>query len=87
MKKYLLILLLSGCSTVVPVKQEFPTIPEELIKPCKPLETIPGDTTTLSKLMETVAKNYGSRHECASQVDSIREWHQQQKKIYDSVSK
>lgn len=87
MKKFLLILLLSGCSTVVPVKQEFPTIPDELVKPCKPLETIPGETTTLSILMGTVARNYGSRHECASQVDSIREWHQKQKQIYDKVDK
>lgn len=86
--KHLLIicvLLLSACSTVVPVKQSFPELPEELAKTCKPLSIIEGNTTTLSNLMETVARNYGTRHECAAQLEAIQEWYTSQKKIFDKV--
>jgi coenzyme F420-reducing hydrogenase alpha subunit len=88
MKKLLLVLaiFLSACSTVVPIKQNFPTLPEELTKTCKPLETIEGVTTTLSKLMETVARNYGTRHECALQLESLLEWYNEQKKIFDEMN-
>lgn len=80
-----LLLLGSGCSSTVPIKQTFPSLPDELIKSCKPLELIDNSTTTLSKLMETVTKNYGLRHECAAQLDAILEWYTKQKKIFDEV--
>lgn len=86
-KSLLLVLLLAGCSTVVPIKQKFPDMPAELTQPCKPLTLIEGEKTTLSKLMETVAKNYGSRHECAAQVEATKEWYQEQKKIFDEANK
>jgi hypothetical protein len=88
MKKLLLlsILLLTACSTVVPVTQKFPELPAELSQNCKPLQTIEGETTTLSNLMETVAKNYGTRHECAAQLEAILEWYNKQKEIFDHVN-
>lgn len=78
--------MLAGCGTVAPVTQTFPVMPLELSAACKPLVTIEGETTTLSKLMDTVAKNYSSRHDCAAQVESIKEWHQEQKKIFDEAN-
>jgi uncharacterized lipoprotein len=88
MKKLLLLLIifLSACSTVVPVKQKFPDLPEELSQTCKPLQTIEGKTTTLSNLMEVVAKNYATRHECAAQLEAILEWYNKQKKIFEEVN-
>jgi hypothetical protein len=50
------------------------------------LQTIEGETTTLSKLMETVAKNYGTRHECSAQLEAILEWYNKQKQIFDQTN-
>lgn len=81
MKNILLIfcVMLSACTTAIPISRKFPDLPPELNKPCPPLQLIEGDSTTLSKLMDTVAKNYGSRHECAAQLNSILLWHAEQK--------
>ena len=81
-KLILLALLVTGCSTVVPVKETFPELPETLAVPCKPLLLIEGDTTTLSKLMDTVAQNYSIYRECAVQLDAVLEWYAEQKKIF-----
>jgi hypothetical protein len=88
MKKLLLlsVIFLSACTTVVPVVQKFPELPIELSQTCKPLQTIEGETTTLSKLMETVAKNYGTRHECSAQLEAILEWYNKQKQIFDQTN-
>ena len=86
-KSLLLLLLLAGCGTIAPVKQQFPDMPPELSAECKQLVTIQGETTTLSKLMDTVAKNYGFYHECAADKAAIKEWYQEQKKIFDDTNK
>ena len=88
MKKLILlsVIFLSACSTVVPVKQNFPDFPEALSQTCKPLELIEGTTTTLSHLMAVVAKNYATRHECAAQLEAILDWYTEQKKIFDQVN-
>lgn len=88
MKKLLLlsVIFLSACSTVVPVQQKFPELPEPLTQTCKPLQTIEGKTTTLSNLMEIVAKNYATRHECAAQLEAILDWYNRQKKIFEEVN-
>ena len=84
--RYILILCLTACTTV-PVSQHMPAMPSELSKPCAPLEIIAAKTVTLSELMKVVAKNYSSRHECASQLDAINEWYIDQKKNFDSANK
>lgn len=88
MKKLILLaaVCLTGCITV-PVTQKFPDIPPELMESCKPLAIIEGETTTLSKLMDTVAKNYNTRHECAALKDSWNTWYTEQKKIFDEANK
>jgi hypothetical protein len=58
---------------------------DDSIKKSILLNLIENPTTTLSKLMETVTKNYGLRHECAAQLDAILEWYTKQKKIFDEV--
>lgn len=88
MKKLILlsVLCLSGCITI-PVKQTFPELPAELQKACPQLATIDTPEVTLSELMKIVAKNYGSRHECAAQVESMQQWYEKQKKIFDDANK
>ena len=58
------VLILSGCSTVVPVKINFPAAPEELTKPCPDLDKVEPGTKELSKTLEVVVKNYSKYHEC-----------------------
>ena len=78
--KYLLLslLLLTGCSTTVPVVMKFPDAPAELTAPC-------AGTTQLSKTLEVVVKNYSKYHECKTKTDAWIEWHKTQKQIYESV--
>lgn len=80
-----LCLVISGCATTVPVKQEFFNLPDELRKPCEPLLTIDTETTTLHEMMKVVVKNYMRRHECAMRLDAIIEWHDEQKKVFEKV--
>ena len=83
--KYLLIaLLLSGCSTVVPVKQKFPPAPQVLQEPCFPLKTL-GDPSTLSEFTKTVVDNYTLYHGCAAKAASWVQWYQEQKKIFEDI--
>jgi hypothetical protein len=85
--KYLLLLsiLLTGCSTVVPVTAKFPDAPAELFVDCEELEKVPADTKQLSVTSETVVRNYGRYHKCRAKVDAWQEWHKEQKKIFESV--
>ena len=85
--KYLLIplLLLTGCSTVVPVAMKFPDAPAELMAACPDLDKTPTDTKKLSETIEVVVKNYSKYHECRAKVDAWTEWHKTQKQIFENV--
>jgi hypothetical protein len=78
-------LLLTGCSTTVPVKRAFPEVPALLLKECNPLKTIDKPEVKLSELMDTVSKNYGKYHECAAVADAWQEWYKEQQKIFNEV--
>ena len=84
MKKYLVILLLSGCSTTVPVAQKFPPISEVLQQPCKPLKEVLSNTT-LSQLTSTIVENYTEYHQCSNIVDGWQSWYTQQKKLFEEL--
>ncbi len=85
--KYLLVLslLLAGCSTSVPVKRNFPNVPEELMQECPDLKTVPNGTTKLSEVLGVVTNNYGQYKECQIKVDQWRDWYEKQKKIFNEV--
>lgn len=85
--KYLipLIILLAGCSTTVPVKRNFPDVPQLMTVPCPELKKIEGDVVSIVDLHKTVVENYTLYHECAVKVDAWNEWHKQQKEIFESV--
>ena len=82
---FLFITALTGCSTAVPVIARFPDVPKELLEKCPQLSTIEGETTTFSKLTETVNSNYTQYYICSNKNDSWAEWYQTQKKIYESI--
>lgn len=88
MKKLLLALLIiniSGCSTLVPVAPKFPERPKN-VETCPQLDTVKDDVK-LSGLTGAVTKNYTTYYECAVKVDTWNEWYEIQKRIFEGVSK
>ena len=87
--KYLLIvvLLLSGCSTVVPVAVKFPEPPGKSAQVrCPNLQKL-TDGARLSDVANTVVVNYSTYYECAVKADAWQEWYQIQKHIFESAGK
>ena len=85
--KYLvcfLFVLMTGCSTVVPVKSKFPDVPERLMVKCPRLEKV-SETPTLSDVAKTITNNYTTYYECAVKHDAFIEWYNIQKNIFESV--
>jgi hypothetical protein len=85
MKKLLILLLLAGCSTTVPVARKFPEVPDVLMVPCPPLTQIKEGTTKLSEVVGVVTDNYFEYHKCSDKNDLWMEWFKAQKEIFDSV--
>ena len=87
MKKLLLcsfIVLLSACSTTVPVTVKFPSIPKELNVQCPPLNKIPDDAK-LSDISKTVTQNYKQYKDCSANNSGLIEWFTKQKKIFEDL--
>ena len=85
--KYLtcvLFILISGCSTVVPVTAKFPEVPTKLQAKCPPLEKL-KDEVKLSEVSKTITMNYSTYYECAVKVDSWIEWYQVNKIIFEGI--
>jgi hypothetical protein len=84
MKYLLLVLILTGCSTTVPVTAKFPDVPERLLVKCPQLEKLENEAK-LSDIGKTVTNNYTTYYECAVKHDAFVEWYQTQKRIFESV--
>ena len=84
MRSLFLVLLLSGCATVVPVKAKFPEIPSELAVECPNLEKLPPNTKKLSEVVSNVSENYGTYYECQARKEAWVEWYKAQKQIYEN---
>ena len=87
MKKVFLllsILLLSACSTTVPVVAKFPEVPEKLLVKCPQLEKLEDDSK-LSDISKTITKNYTTYYECAVRDDAWIEWYKIQKQIFEGI--
>lgn len=83
----ILAFLLTACSTTVPVSMKFPDTPDILLEKCPPLKTIDGDNVSIVDLTKITTLNYTAYYECAVKVESWIEWHKDQKKIFDKVTK
>lgn len=84
MKYLLFLLILTGCSTTVPVTAKFPDLPEKLLAKCPQLEKLENEAK-LSDISKTVTNNYATYYECAVKHDGFVEWYQVQKRIFESV--
>ena len=85
MKYLILLLLLTGCTTV-PVAQKFPEAPQQLLETCDRLQLL-ENPTTLSILTKTVAENYKRYHLCANKHEGLVEWYRQQKRVFEEIAK
>jgi hypothetical protein len=82
-KYLLLILLLTGCTTV-PVTAKFPEAPNELLQKCPALKQL-DEEVKLSDVAKNITYNYTTYYECVIKYDAWIEWYQSQKKIFESV--
>jgi len=89
MTKYLalfLLILMSGCSTVVPVTVKFPDAPDRIKIKCPQLKTL-NEEAKLSDIAKTITENYTTYYECAVRNDSWIEWYETQKIIFEKLNK
>jgi len=80
----LFVLMLTSCSTTVPVTAKFPDAPKFAKEICPQLQKLNSDAK-LSDVATTVTINYSTYYECAVKNDSWVEWYQIQKNIFESV--
>ena len=84
---FLLVLALSGCSTVVPVTAKFPEAPAaQALVACPQLNKL-QETAQLSDVAKTVVVNYTEYYTCAVKTDAWIEWYQKQKIIFERLGK
>lgn len=83
----LIFFLLTGCSTTVPVKVKFPDSPAALMEKCPELKTIDKEEVSIIDITKNVTVNYTLYHECSLKVENWIEWYNDQKKIFDKISK
>ena len=84
MKYFLFLLILTGCSTTVPVTAKFPDVPEKLLVKCPQLEKLENEAK-LSDIIKTITNNYTTYYECAVKHDAFVEWYNIQKDIFNKV--
>jgi len=84
MKYLILVLMLIGCSTTVPVTAKFPEAPKYSLQTCPQLQTL-KEGSKLSEVANTVTINYSTYYECAVKNDAWIEWYKIQKHIFESV--
>ena len=85
--KYLLailLLMIPGCSTTVPVVAKFPEVPSQLTVACAKLKEA-DSKPELSELTKTILHNYAEYHICAIRLDAWNEWYIEQKKLFEAL--
>jgi len=83
----IVILVISGCATAVPVTARFPEPPGKgAMTVCPDLQKL-KDNAKLSDVANTVTVNYSTYYECAVKTDAWQEWYQIQQRIFEGVGK
>jgi len=85
MKILLLVLLLAGCTTVIPVTQKWPEAPGlQATTACPKLQQLP-EQPQLSQVAKTLVANYTEYYQCAVKLDAWIEWYQKQQIIHQGL--
>ena len=80
---FIIVMLVTGCSTAVPVAMKFPEPPgKAAMARCPNLEKLP-DSVKLSDISHVITINYTTYYECAIKADAWQEWYQVQKIIFE----
>lgn len=83
--KYLIIaLLLTGCSTTVPVTVKFPEAPAILLEPCSSLQEL-NNESKLSDVAKSITLNYSLYYDCTTKHEGFVEWYKKQKQIFEGM--
>lgn len=81
----LVLLLLTGCTSVVPVTQHWPEAPGlQSMQTCPNLQQL-EQTATLSGVAKTVTHNYSEYYACVVKLEAWQEWYQKQKLIHQGL--
>lgn len=79
--------LLTACSTTVPVTAKFPEAPGTLVQQACPTLQKLQDGAQLSDVARTVTVNYTTYYECAVKLDAWIKWYGEQKAIFENLGK
>jgi hypothetical protein len=80
-------ILLTACTSVVPVTQAWPQAPGLLAQePCINLHKLEPDPK-LSQVAKTVTSNYDQYYMCAAKLEAWQRWYREQKVIHESLRK
>jgi hypothetical protein len=85
--KYLACLLLTilvGCSTDVPLTRKFPLAPDVMLEKCPKLDVL-NNNMKFSEVTKTISENYAKYHGCSDRNDTWIEWYNKQKETFDKV--
>lgn len=78
-------LLVSGCTTVVPVTQKWPEPPGlQSQQPCAELKKL-GNEAKLSDVARTVTMNYSEYYACLVKLEAWQEWYLKQQLIHKGL--
>lgn len=78
-----LCMMLAGCTTVVPVKQQFPVAPGILLERCPDLLTVDDGKNSLRDMLKVVIQNYSLYYQCAEKTHGWQDWYNQQRQIFN----
>lgn len=81
----LLVMILTGCETTVPVARKFPEAPAKLLEPAPELKPLPPDTQELSALIDNANENYHSFRVLREHFEAWQTWYKEQRANFDSV--
>ncbi len=79
MKRYLLLVLLTGCSTVIPVQKKFPEAPVLLAKASN-LDTL-AQGSKMSDLLRNSTANYTAYYTLKARFDAWVDWYTAQSQL------
>ena len=79
------LLLLTGCTSVVPVTQTWPEAPGlQSMQPCPELKKLESNPQ-LSQVAEVINHNYSEYYQCAVKLDAWQEWYRKQEIIHKGL--
>ena len=85
--RILLITLLAGCSTTVPVTVKFPDAPANLMEPADSLSLLEKEKIELSDILDNTAINASKYYSLREKYNSWQKWYREQKKIFEESQK